>query len=112
MRYQATVVTAPEFELPDYSSIPAEIAKQKVTEERRHALAGPIARTACHLSPVEGRALADGRLRRAHLRGQPRRTAAGEAVPDAPAQLQGRRNAWIFMARNRSSLDFARPLPA
>jgi trigger factor len=33
MRYQATVVTAPHFELPDYSAIPAEIAKQKVTEE-------------------------------------------------------------------------------
>ena len=33
MRYRATVVTAPEFELPDYSSIPADIAKEEVTDE-------------------------------------------------------------------------------
>ncbi|MFZ4681784.1 MAG: trigger factor family protein, partial [Terrimicrobiaceae bacterium] len=27
MRYRATVLTAPEFELPDYSSIPVDLAK-------------------------------------------------------------------------------------
>ena len=31
MRYRATVLTAPEFELPDYSNIPAEIVKEGST---------------------------------------------------------------------------------
>ncbi len=49
------------------------------------------------MTPVEGRALAMGDYAvltyTASLDGRP----LGEAVPDAPAQLQGRRNAWIFM---------------
>src|SRR6266852_1353566 len=32
MRFRATVVTAPEFELPDYKNIPVELPDTKVTE--------------------------------------------------------------------------------
>src|SRR5438094_10280880 len=32
MRFQATVVTAPEFKLPDYKNIPVELPDTKVTE--------------------------------------------------------------------------------
>src|SRR6266550_7621604 len=32
MRYQATVVTAPEFELPEYKNIPVQLPDTKVTE--------------------------------------------------------------------------------
>ncbi len=32
MRFQATVVTAPEFKLPDYKNIPVEVPDTKVTE--------------------------------------------------------------------------------
>src|SRR5213595_4234490 len=32
MRFQATVVTAPEFELPDYKNIPVELSDTKITE--------------------------------------------------------------------------------
>jgi FKBP-type peptidyl-prolyl cis-trans isomerase 2 len=48
--------------------------------------------------PIEGRSLAMGDYAvltySASLDGQP----LNEAVPDAPPQLQGRRNAWIFMS--------------
>ena len=32
MRFRATVVTAPEFELPDYKDIPVQLPDTKVTE--------------------------------------------------------------------------------
>ena len=32
MRFQATVVTAPEFKLPDYKNIPVQLPDTKVTD--------------------------------------------------------------------------------
>src|SRR5919109_3562282 len=37
MRFQATVVTAPEFKLPDYKNIPVQLPDTKVTEEEINA---------------------------------------------------------------------------
>jgi len=37
MRFRATVVTAPEFELPEYKNIPVQAASAKVTEEEINA---------------------------------------------------------------------------
>jgi trigger factor len=97
MRYQATVVTAPEFELPDYSVIPAEIAREKVTDESVWRWIDQLREPHATYTPVEGRSLAMGDYAvityAATLDGK----ALGEAVPEAPAQIQGRRNAWILM---------------
>ena len=97
MRYRATVVTAPEFELPDYSFIPAEIAKEKVTEESVLRWIDQLREPHAAYTPVEGRPLAMGDYAvltySAMFNGAP----LGEAIPEAPAQLQGRRNAWILM---------------
>jgi trigger factor len=100
MRYRATVVTAPEFELPDYSSLPADITKEKVSEESVQRWLDQLREPHATYTPVEGRSLAMGDYAvltySASLEGKP----LGEAVPDAPAQLQGRRNAWILMDEN------------
>ena len=57
--------------------------------------------------PVEGRPLAMGDYAvvtyAATLEGKP----LGEVVPDAPAQLQGRRNAWIVMDEHSLLPGFA-----
>jgi trigger factor len=97
MRYQATVVTAPHFELPDYSAIPAEIAKQKVTEESVSRWLDQLREPHATYSPVEGRALQMGDYAVLTYAATLDGVALGETIPDAPAQLQGRRNAWIFM---------------
>jgi len=100
MRYRATVVTAPEFELPDYSFIPADITKEKVTDESVRRWIDQLREPHATYTPVEGRPLAMGDYAvltyAATLGGTP----LGEAIPDAPAQLQGRRNAWILMDGN------------
>ena len=97
MRYQATVVTAPHFELPDYSAIPAEIAKQKVTEESVSRWLDQLREPHATYSPVEGRTLQMGDYAVLTYAATLDGVALGETIPDAPAQLQGRRNAWIFM---------------
>jgi trigger factor len=100
MRYRATVVTEPEFDLPDYSSIPADITKENVTDESVQRWMDQLREPHATYTPVEGRALAMGDYAvltyAASLDGKP----LGEAVPDSPAQLQGRRNAWILMDEN------------
>jgi trigger factor len=97
MRYRATVVTAPEFELPDYSSIPADLAREEVSDESVQRWMDQMREPHATYVPVEGRPLAMGDYAvvtyAASLEGKP----LGEVVPDAPAQLQGRRNAWIVM---------------
>jgi len=97
MRYRATVLTEPEFDLPDYSSIPADITKENVTDESVQRWMDQLREPHATYTPVEGRSLAMGDYAvltyAASLDGKP----LAEAVPDSPAQLQGRRNAWILM---------------
>jgi trigger factor len=97
MRYRATVVTAPEFELPDYSFIPAEIAKEKVTDESVSRWIDQLREPHATYTPVEGRSLAMGDYAVLSYAATLDGTPLGETIPDAPAQLQGRRNAWILM---------------
>ncbi len=110
MRYRATVVTAPEFELPDYSNIPADIAKEEVSDESVQQWLDQMREPHASYVPVEGRPLATGDYAvvtyAASLEGKP----LGEVVTDAPAQLQGRRNAWIVM--DEHSLCRAFPSPS
>ncbi len=110
MRYRATVLTAPEFELPDYSSIPADISKEEVTEESVRRWMEQLREPHATYVPVEGRPLAMGDYAvvsyAASLEGKP----LGEVVTDAPAQLQGRRNAWILMDENSLLPGFCRAI--
>jgi len=100
MRYRATVLTAPDFELPDYSTIPVDLIKEEVNEEHVQRWLDQLREPHATYAPVEGRPVAEGDYAvltyAATLDGQP----LGEAVPTAPAQLQGRRNAWILMSES------------
>jgi len=102
MRYRATVLTEPEFELPDYSSIPAEVTKTVPSEEQVGQWIDQMRDPHASYTPVEGRTVAEGDYAvvssAATLEGKP----LAEAEPTSPTQLQGRRNAWILM--NESSL--------
>ena len=110
MRYRATVVTAPEFELPDYFSIPADIAKEEVSGESVQRFMDQMREPHASYLPVEGRPLAMGDYAvvtyAASLDGKP----LGEVAADAPAQLQGRRNAWIVMDEHSLVPGFTRAI--
>jgi trigger factor len=110
MRYRATIVTVPEFELPDYSSISADIAKEGVSEDSVQQWMNHLREPHATYVPVEGRPLAMGDYAvltyAANLEGKP----LGEVITEAPAQLQGRRNAWILMDENSLLPGFCRSL--
>ena len=103
MRYRASVVTAPEFELPDYSAITVELAKKQVVEEDVQKWLEQFRDPHATFEAVERRALAMGDYAVVTYEGKIGDQLLSEALPKAPAQLQGRRNAWIFMDEGRSA---------
>jgi len=98
MHYSATVVTAPEFELPDYSAISAEIPAPKVTDADIARWLDELREPHATYTPVEGRALEMGDYAVITYAGTLDGKPLAEAVPETPPQLQARRNAWLLMS--------------
>ena len=57
MRFRATVVTAPEFELPEYKSIPVQLPDTKVTEAEVEAAVERLRDQSADFADVPGRGL-------------------------------------------------------
>ncbi len=102
MRFRASVVTAPEFELPDYSSIPVEAKKREVTDEDVQRWLEQFREPHASFDAVEGRGVEMEDYAVMTYEGRLDDKPLAEALPKAPPQLQGRRNAWIYV--NPSSL--------
>src|SRR5204862_291679 len=60
MRFRATVITAPEFELPEYKSIPVQLPETAVTEEEIETALERLRDQAADFTDVTGRELAMG----------------------------------------------------
>src|SRR3954467_15147799 len=58
MRFRATVVTAPEFELPEYKNIPVELPSTKVEEEEIEKALDGLREQSADFTDVTGRPLA------------------------------------------------------
>ena len=97
MRFRASVVIAPEFDLPDYSAVEVEVAKRAVAEEDVQKWLEQFRDPHATFEAVEGRPLAMGDYAVMTYEGKLGDQLLSEALPKAPAQLQGRRNAWIFV---------------
>ncbi len=97
MRYKATVVTAPELELPDYSSIPADITKEEVKEEHVQRWLEQLREPHASYTAVDDRPLAMGDYAVVTYDGTFEGKPLAEIAPTAPMQLQGRKNAWVLM---------------
>lgn len=110
MRFRASVVTAPEFELPDYSSIPVDAAKRPVTDEDIQKWLEQFREPHASFEAVEGRALAMGDYAVLTYEGKIGDQLLSEALPKAPAQLLGRRNAWVFMDEGTLIPGFAKAI--
>ena len=108
MRFRASVVTAPEFELPDYSSISVEAAKRPVADEDVQKWLEQFREPHATFDPVEGRPLAMGDYAVLTYEGKAGDKPLSEVVPKAPAQLLGRRNAWVFMDEGTLVPGFAK----
>jgi trigger factor len=98
MHFAALATLAPEFELPDYSSIPGTAVLKEVTDADVDEMLESIREPHATFEPAGARPLAMGDFAvlsfEATLDGQP----LAEAVPAAPGQICTRRNSWLLMA--------------
>lgn len=108
MRFRASVVIAPEFELPDYSAITIELAKRAVTDEDVQNWVEQFREPHATYEAAEGRAIAMGDYAVLTYEGKLDGQLLSEALPKAPQQLHGRKNAWIFMNEGTLVPGFAK----
>ncbi len=98
LRFRATVVTAPEFELPEYKSIPVELAEIKVDEKEIDAALERLREQAADFADVTDRALQMGDFAVIDFQGTIDGKPISEVAPDASKNLHGGKKFWLHLA--------------
>ena len=95
MRFRATVVTAPEFELPKYKDIPVELPPAEVTAAEVDAALERLRDQSADFVEVSGRALQMEDFAVIDFDGSVDGVPLSELVPDASKNLHGGKKFWI-----------------
>ena len=98
MRFRATVVTAPEFELPEYKNIPVELPTGEVTAEEVNAALERLRDQSADFADVTGRALELEDFAVIDFDGSIAGVAISEIVPEASKNLHGGKKFWLRVA--------------
>jgi trigger factor len=98
MRFRATVVTAPEFELPEYKSIPVQLPGTNVSEAEVDAALERLREQAADFVDVPGRGLEMGDFAVLDFDGMIDGRPIGEIAPNASKNLHGGRKFWLHLA--------------
>jgi trigger factor len=110
MRFTATLITSPEFELPDYKGIQVKVPPDEVTEEDMEKGLQSLRERHATFSDVEGRALELNDFAvidyAATLDGRP----LLEVEPKAPKTLTGGVDFWIKLEENTLVKGFSERL--
>lgn len=97
MRFRATVVTAPEFELPDYKNIPVQLPAATVTEAEINAALERLRDQSADFIDVAGRSLATGDFAVIDFTGAIDGVPISEIVPEASKNLHGGKKFWLHL---------------
>ncbi len=98
MRFRATVVTAPEFELPDYKSVPVQLPDMAVTEAEVDTALERLRDQAADFVDVPDRALAMEDFAVIDFTGAIDGVPISEIVPEASKNLHGGKKFWLHVA--------------
>ena len=98
MRFRATVVTAPEFELPEYKSIPVQLPENTVTEAEIDGALERLRDQSADFTDVSGRELAMGDFAVLDFAGALDGVPISEIVPEASKNLHGGKKFWLHLA--------------
>ncbi|HEV3409703.1 MAG TPA: trigger factor, partial [Chthoniobacterales bacterium] len=107
MRFRATVVTAPEFELPDYKNIPVEVPSSEVSEEQVDAAMNGLREQAADFVDVTDRALAVEDFAVLDFEGAIDGIPISEIAPQASKNLHGGKKFWLRVAEGNFLPRFA-----
>ena len=98
MRFRATVVTAPEFELPDYKNIPVTLPDTKVSDAEIHTALERLREQAADFIDVTQRGLQMGDFAVLDFDGAIGGRSIAEIAPNASKNLHGGRKFWLHLA--------------
>ncbi|CAN5420387.1 trigger factor [soil metagenome] len=98
MRFRATVVTAPEFELPDYKGIPLQLPETKVTEAEIDAAVERLREQSADFIDVPERGLQMEDFAVIDFEGAVEGKTIAELAPHASKNLQGGKKFWLRLA--------------
>ena len=98
MRFRATVVTAPEFELPEYKNIPVQLPETKVTESEIDATLERLRDQAADFVDVPERGLQMEDFAVIDFEGSIEGKPVGEIAPQASKNLHGGKKFWLRLA--------------
>ncbi|HSV63411.1 MAG TPA: trigger factor [Chthoniobacterales bacterium] len=98
MRFKATVVTAPEFELPDYKNIPVQLPDTTVNEADVDAAIERLRDQTADFVDVAERELAMGDFAVLDFTGAIDGVPISEIVPEASKNLHGGKKFWLHLA--------------
>jgi trigger factor len=98
MRFRATVVTAPEFELPDCKNIPVQLPDTKVLEAEVEAALERLRDQAADFVDVPERALQMGDFAVLDFEGSIENKPISEIAPQSSKNLQGGKKFWLHLA--------------
>jgi trigger factor len=98
MRFRATVVTAPEFELPEYKNIPVDLPATTVNESEVDTAIERLRDQTADFVDVGDRELAMGDFAVLDFTGAIDGVAISDIVPEASKNLHGGKKFWLHLA--------------
>lgn len=98
MRFQATVITAPEFDLPDYKSIAVEVPGAEVSESELETAIERLREQAADFVDVTGRPLAMEDFAVIDFTGAIDGVPISDLAPEASKNLHGGKKFWLRVA--------------
>src|SRR5947199_9689077 len=110
MRFRATVVTAPEFELPDYKNIPVQLPDTNVSEAEVEEALERLRNQSADFVDVPGRGLQMGDFAVLDFEGSVDSKPISEIAPQASKNLQGGKKCWLQLAADNFLPKFCEQL--
>jgi len=110
MRFRATVVTAPEFELPDYKNIPVALPDTKVSDAEVEAALERLRDQSADFVDVPGRGLQMGDFAVLDFEGSVDSKPISEIAPQVSKNLQGGKKFWLHLASDNFLPKFCEQL--
>jgi trigger factor len=110
MRFRATVVTAPEFELPDYKEIPVQLPDRKISAAEVEAAIERLRDQSADFVDVPERALQVGDFAVLDFEGSIEDKPISEIAPQASKNLHGGKKFWLHLAPENFLPNFCEQL--
>ena len=110
MRFRATVVTAPEFELPDYKQIPVQVPDTKVSDVDVDEALDRLRDQSADFVDVPARGLEMGEFAVLDFDGSVESKPISEIAPQASKNLYGGKKFWLHLAADNFLPKFCEQL--